>query len=136
MVFIFISLMMLIFSCTCWPSVCLWENVYSNLLPISMLNFFFFCYWVASVLHAFWVLAPYQIYDFHNWTMTIISVFNSPWWTATIPVYITVGTGPRGRNGENISEGIPVLVLQVCPFEKPPFSPCSWFLSLFFQEAD
>ena len=32
--------MLSIFSCACWPSVCLWKNVYSSLLPIFKSDFF------------------------------------------------------------------------------------------------
>ena len=30
--------MLRIFSCACWPSVCLWRKVYSGLLPIFQLG--------------------------------------------------------------------------------------------------
>ena len=36
-------MMLSIFSCACWPSVCiLWRNVYSGLLPIFQLGCLFF----------------------------------------------------------------------------------------------
>ena len=56
-------LMMLgIFSCACWPSVCLlWKNVYSGPLLISFFNQVIFSCWV--VLCIFWILTPYQIYN-------------------------------------------------------------------------
>ena len=40
-----------IFSCACWPSVCLlWRNIYSDLVPIFQLDcLFLFCYWVVRV---------------------------------------------------------------------------------------
>ena len=54
-----------IFSCACWPSVCLlWENVYSELLLIFKSEcLFFYHYQVIWVLYIFSVLTPYQIYD-------------------------------------------------------------------------
>ena len=49
-------------SCTCWPFVCLWENVYSSPLPVLKSDCLYFCYWVAWVLCIFWILTPYQLY--------------------------------------------------------------------------
>ena len=38
-------------SCICWSFVSLlWKNIYSDLLPIFKLDYFFFSYWVAWVL--------------------------------------------------------------------------------------
>ena len=46
------------FSCSCVPFVCLWENVYSFMLPVF--NWIVVVVWV---LCTFWILTPYQIYD-------------------------------------------------------------------------
>ena len=63
-----------IFSCTYWLSVCLlWKNVYPDLPPILnliVMNFFFFCYWGVWVLIYTLVLSLYseygwQIFSFH-----------------------------------------------------------------------
>ena len=52
--------MLNIFSCNCWPSVCLWINVYSLFYPF--LNWGVFSCWVVWVLYIFWILITYQIY--------------------------------------------------------------------------
>ena len=52
-------LVMSVFSCACWPSVCLlWKNVDSGLLPIFLAGWFFW-YWVVYI---FWILTPYWSY--------------------------------------------------------------------------
>ena len=39
--------MLIIFSCACWPSVCLWRNVYFSLLPIFWFHYLgVFWWWV------------------------------------------------------------------------------------------
>ena len=49
--------MLRIFSCACWPSVCLlWWNVYLGLLPIFQLGCSFCCCWVVWVVCLFWRL--------------------------------------------------------------------------------
>ena len=58
--------MLSIFSCTCWPSVCvLWKNLFQVLCPFFNWFFSFFfspwC-WVVWVLCVFWILTSYQIY--------------------------------------------------------------------------
>ena len=56
-----------IFSWTCWLSGCLlWENVFSDILPIFNQIVCFYCCWVVWDLYVFWILTPYQIYDFQN----------------------------------------------------------------------
>ena len=54
-----------IFSCSCWPSICLlWKNVCSDPLPIFLIRLFAgLCYWIIWVLDIFGVLTPYQVYD-------------------------------------------------------------------------
>ena len=49
------------FSCTCWQSVCLWENIYLGLLHLFELDYLFFWYWVVWVPYIFWILIFYQI---------------------------------------------------------------------------
>ena len=76
------GLMLGIFLCACWPSICfLWVNPYSNSLFFFFLfnlyfywrmialqnfvffkNWIFFCYWVW-VFYIFWILTSYQISD-------------------------------------------------------------------------
>ena len=57
--------MLNIFSCTCWPSVCLlWRNVYAGLLPNFYLGCLFFWCWVVWAVYIFWLLTPYQSYHF------------------------------------------------------------------------
>ena len=55
--FLWWLVMLISFSCN-YVSVCLlWENVYSDPLPIFKSDFFFFfCYWIACVLYIFWIL--------------------------------------------------------------------------------
>ena len=58
-VLICISLMIRV----CWPTVCcLWENVYSNHLPIFHLRLFVCWWWVVWVLCIFWIITSYQTY--------------------------------------------------------------------------
>ena len=55
-VFLWWLMMLSIFSCTYWPSVCLlWKNVYSGPLPIFLIYFFFLC-WAVWALCIFWIL--------------------------------------------------------------------------------
>ena len=66
--------MLNIFSCICWPAVCvLWKNVYSDILPLFKLDYLFFCYWVIWVFYISWLLAPFQIYDL-QWFSPIPSI--------------------------------------------------------------
>ena len=55
-------------SCTCWSSVwLLWENVYSDLLPIFYMDCLgFFWYWVVWVLYIYCIFIPYWIYYFQK----------------------------------------------------------------------
>ena len=53
--------MLIIFSCTCWPFVYLWRNVYSSSLPIFKLGCLSFCCWAVWALCIFWILDPYQV---------------------------------------------------------------------------
>ena len=51
-----------IFSCVCWPFVCLlWKNIYLGPLPIFKLGCLFSWYWVVLVLCIFWILISYWI---------------------------------------------------------------------------
>ena len=52
--------MLSIFSCACWPFVCLpWKNVHSGLLSIFKSDCIFE-YWVVGALCIFWILVPNQ----------------------------------------------------------------------------
>ena len=51
--------MLSIFSCVCWPFVCLWKNVYSGPLPIFHLDCLYFWCWIVWVACIFWILTPY-----------------------------------------------------------------------------
>ena len=63
--------MLSIFSCTCYPYLCLlWKNVYSDFLPIFNWLLWVFCHWVVWVLYIFWILTPYQIYDLQIFSLT------------------------------------------------------------------
>ena len=66
LVFIFIFLMISILeqlSCTYWPFAYLvWQNTYSNSLPIFKTRLFLHC-WVSGVLYTFWLWISYHICD-------------------------------------------------------------------------
>ena len=52
------------FSCTCWPSICLfWRNVYLDLLLIFWLGCSFFWNWAAWTVYIFWRLIPCMVSD-------------------------------------------------------------------------
>ena len=57
--------MLNIFSCACWPSVCLlWNNFFRSSVHFLMGFFLFFspwC-WVVLVLCVFWILTSYRMY--------------------------------------------------------------------------
>ena len=75
--------MLSIFSCTCWPSVCLlWKNVYSGLRPIFKLACLFFWYWVVWAVYIFWRLTPYWSYHLQIFSpiQSFPSVFSFCWW--------------------------------------------------------
>ena len=58
-----ILMMLNIFSCVCWPSVCiLGKNIYSGPLPLFNWVVFIFC-WAIWVICICWILTPNQIYD-------------------------------------------------------------------------
>ena len=58
-----IPVMLYVFSCICWPYVCLlWKNVYSDPLNIFKLDFLFSCSWVVGVSYIFWIVTSYQMY--------------------------------------------------------------------------
>ena len=48
-----------IFSCVCWPSVCLlWKNTYSDPLLTFKLVCLYFCCWVSWILYIFLDINP------------------------------------------------------------------------------
>ena len=62
-------LMLSIFSCTYWSSVCLlWKKCLFRYSAHFLIRLFFHC-WVVRVLYIFWILAPYHI----NWFANIFS---------------------------------------------------------------
>ena len=72
--------MLSIFSCACWPSVCLlWRNVYLCLLPIFWLGFFF-----LSELHklfvsfAYYSLVGHMVCNFFFPLIKYCSKFSKP----------------------------------------------------------
>ena len=55
--------MLNIFSCVCWPSICLLGKMSIQVLyPFFVWVLFIFWYWVVLVLYIFWISNPYQIY--------------------------------------------------------------------------
>ena len=57
--------MLSIFSCVCWPSVCLlWRNVCLGLLPTFWLGCLFYWCWAAWAVCVFWRLILYQFVSF------------------------------------------------------------------------
>ena len=75
---IFLTVTLSIFSCTCWPSVCLlWENVFLDLLPTFWLGCFLLLlllYWAAWAVCIFWRLIPcwlhhLQIFSLIRWVV-------------------------------------------------------------------
>ena len=74
-------MMLNIFSCASWPSVCcrLWRNVYLFLLPMSWLGCLVFCCWVVWAVCIFWKLSlcrsPYlQIFFSYSWVVFLFMV--------------------------------------------------------------
>ena len=62
----------------------LWKNVYSGLLPIFNVSFFFVfvLYWIVGAVYVLWILIPYLIYHlqilfllFHNLSYFLNDVF-------------------------------------------------------------
>ena len=55
------------FSCVFWPCVCLWRNVYLDLLPIFWLGDFFFFFWL-SCMSCLYILEinPLSVTSFAN----------------------------------------------------------------------
>ena len=57
--------MLSIFSCVCWPSVCLlWRNVCLGLLPTFWLGCLFYWCWAPWAVCIFWRLILYQFVSF------------------------------------------------------------------------
>ena len=58
-----VIVMLSIFSCACWPSVCLLcRNIYWGLLPIFWLGYLAFYDWVMGAVCIFWKPSPCQLY--------------------------------------------------------------------------
>ena len=72
--------MLSIFSCGCWPSVCLWGNVYLGLLPIFWLGCLFFQYWVVWAVCVFWILTSCQSHHLQIFSPVPYVVFSFCWW--------------------------------------------------------
>ena len=79
-----------IFSCVCWPSVCLlWKKFFSDLLLIFwekamdptpvllpglthfLIGLFAFHCWASWVLCIFWILTPYQLYHLYIYLLPL-----------------------------------------------------------------
>ena len=68
--------MLSIFSCVCWPSVCLlWRNVYLGLLPIFWFSCLFFCYWIIWAVYIFWKLSLCQSHHLQIFCSSLSTLF-------------------------------------------------------------
>ena len=82
--------MLNMFLCDCWPSVYLWKNVYSSLLHIFKLGFFFI---LKRVHYMFWTLTlcwTYHPLPFSRWSFCFVDSFLSctkDFFFHCIPIY-------------------------------------------------
>jgi hypothetical protein len=53
----------------------LWENVYSNPLPIFKLSYLDFCCWFINILYKFWILTSYWLYSLENFSTILWVAF-------------------------------------------------------------
>ena len=68
--------MLSIFSCVCWPYVCLlWRNVYLGLLPIFWFSCLFFCYWIIWAVYIFWKLSLCQSHHLQIFCSSLSTLF-------------------------------------------------------------
>ena len=71
--------MLTIFSCTCWPSVCLlWDKCPFT----SSVHFLIWFSWhlVVWASYVFWILTPYQLYELQNFSPIQKVVFSFCQW--------------------------------------------------------
>ena len=74
----------------CLLAICIpsWGNVYSSHLPIFSLACLVSCWWAVRVLYIFWILGPYQIYDFWIFSqfcgLSLHSLGSVLWWTKVV----------------------------------------------------
>ena len=76
---IFLIIMLIIFSCACWPSLCLlWKCLFR-----FCVHYFsqVVCYWVVYVFYVFWILTPYQIYDLQIYFHSVSCFFILRWFS-------------------------------------------------------
>ena len=76
--FAFLSqlVMLSVFSCAYWPSVCLlWRNAHLGLLPVSWLGCLVVCYWVIWANCIFWKLRLCQSHQFANHSIGCLFIF-------------------------------------------------------------
>ena len=60
-----------------WLCVCLlWRNIYSNSLPIFVIELIEFCYQVVRTLNMFWIRIPDQIYDVQIFSTQFVGCLN------------------------------------------------------------
>ena len=68
--------MLSLFSCVCWPSVCLlWRRVYLGLLPIVWLGCLIFWYWAAWAICIFWRLIPCHLLNLRIFSSILFILF-------------------------------------------------------------
>ena len=72
------------FSCTWWPSLCLWENVYSGPLPICLMRLFVFL--LLSCMNSLYVLYIKPLpntwfVNIFSYSIASFSLFFLLWWS-------------------------------------------------------
>ena len=75
--FLWWLLILSIFSCARWPSVCcLWKNIYSGFLPIFKAGYLFVWCWVVGAVYIFWISTPAWSYHCQVFSLVQKVVFS------------------------------------------------------------